>query len=560
MPTPPKTAPYGAWKSPITSDLIVAQTIALADVRLDGGDIYWMEGRPAGAGPQRGRTARRRRRATCRHQPAAVQCAHARARIRRRRVRRSPAAPSIFSQLRRPAALPPAARRQRATRPSTAPPRRPAWRFADGVIDQRATRGSAVREDHTARDEPENTLVAVDLAAAGAAAGRVLVARPRLLRLAAALSPDGSRLAWLTWDHPDMPWDGTELWLAELDARRHCSASRARSPAARTESIFQPEWSPDGGRCISSPTAAGWWNLYRSSRERRDRARWRRCAAEFGQAAMGVRHVDLRLRLPTAHRLQLHREAGLGSSRGSTSRPDASTARPAVHRVLGARAAPTATAPCSWPPRRPSRPRRRARPRRPARIACCEARPTCSSDADADAAVYSVDARAGRVPDQRTARRAYGFYYPPRNPDFAAPAGEQPPLLVMMPRRARPRRASSALDLRTQYWTSRGFAVLDVNYGGSTGYGRAYRERLQRQLGHRRRRRLRQRRALPRRARPTRPSALASRGGSAGGYTTLACARPSATSSRRAPATTASATSRRWRATRTSSSRATSTG
>ena len=116
---------------------------------------------------------------------------------------------------------------------------------------------------------------------------------------------------------------------------------------------------------------------------------------------------------------------------------------------------------------------------------------------------------------------AHAYHYPPTNPDFAAPAGELPPLLVLShggPTSA----ANPAYSLGVQFWTSRGFAVVDVDYGGSTGYGRAYRRRLRRPLGHRRRRGLRRRRPWLVDRGLADPDRLAIRGGSAGGFTTLA--------------------------------------
>ena len=176
----------------------------------------------------------------------------------------------------------------------------------------------------------------------------------------------------------------------------------------------------------------------------------------------------------------------------------------AVHRH-SPRCAPTATASCSSPARPRPGQRRDARPQdRPATVLQAR-RPTFSIAPTSTSPTTSPRSEPIEFPTAG-GNTAFGLFYPPHNPDYAAPAGEKPPLVVKChggPTSA----ASSTLSLGIQYWTSRGIAVLDVNYGGSTGFGRAYRERLNLQLGRRRRRRLRQRREVPRRAGPGRRQA-----------------------------------------------------
>ena len=220
-----KTAPYGSWKSPITSDLIVAQSISLSDVRLDGGKHLLAGRAPAGAGPL-GRGARRQRTAagsTSRRRPStsAPACTNTAA-------ARGPCGTGrLLLQFRRRPPLSPGAGRIRAAavdagaaraRPAVAVRRR-RDRSAPQPLDRRA-RGS-----HRSAGEPVNTIVAVDLGG-GRDAGRVLAsghdfyASPRL-------SPDGNRLAWLAWDHPNMPWNGTHAL-----PRRHRARWRAGRAAA----------------------------------------------------------------------------------------------------------------------------------------------------------------------------------------------------------------------------------------------------------------------------------------------------------------------------------------
>ena len=333
------------------------------------------------------------------------------------------------------------------------------------------------------------------------------------------LSPDGRWLACLAWDHPNMPWDRHD---AVRRTRRDGSLRRAgASPAAPAESIFQPEWSPDGSALYFVSDRTGWWNLYRYDvahrRHRAARADATPSSASrsgcFGMSTYAFAGPDRIVCSYIAER----RSAGSPLIDLATRRADAaSTCRTPISPTC----APTATAWCSAAARpRPPRQHRATRSRDGQHRGPARRRPT--SPTIRDLARYFTPRRADRIPD-REGRTAYGLYYPPFNPDYAAPAGETPPLLVKChggPTAA----ASSALDLRIQYWTSRGIAVLDVNYGGSTGYGRAYRERLQRHTG------ASWTSTIASTARASwRAQAWSTRarcvitGGSAGGYTTLA--------------------------------------
>ena len=238
-------APYGSWKSPITADLIAAGTIGLGQATIDGDDILWNEG-----APRRGRTERRRANDAGwpddRPDPPTLQRPHARPRIRRRSYL-SVDGTLYFSNF--------ADQRLYRVTPGSEPqPITPAvdLRYADGVVDRRRNRMICVREDHTvAGREAINTLVSLDLNG-DAEGGQVLVSgndfysSPRL-------SPDGSRLAWLTWNHPNMPWDGTELWVGEL------TPDGSRGRAERVAAAWTNPSSSRSGRptafCISSPTA-----------------------------------------------------------------------------------------------------------------------------------------------------------------------------------------------------------------------------------------------------------------------------------------------------------------
>lgn len=459
--TEPKVAPYGSWKSPITSDLTVAETIRLGQIALDGDDVYWVELRPA----ESGRSVVVR----CTLDGQITDVTPPLFNVRTRVHEYGGGAfvvtdgTIIFSnfddqQLYRqdPGAEP---------RPITP---EADLRYADGVIDRRRNRLICVREDHTNDGrEAVNALVSLDLA--GGNGGQVLVsgndfyASPRL-------SPDGSRLAWLTWHHPNMPWDGTELWVGEFGEDGSLGHAE-RVAGGVNESIFQPEWSPDGTLYFVSDRT-GWWNLYR----------WRAGQAEplcemeaefglpqwiFGMSTYGFESAERIICTYTQggvwHLASL--DPVTGKLEGiETPYTDIDFLQVSPGRVVflaGSPTEPTSVVQLNLATRELEVLRR-------------------STNVKVDPG-YLSQPQAIEFPTEH-GLTAHAFFYPPRNCDYVGPAGERPPLLVMS--HGGPTSAtSSTFDLGIQYWTSRGIAVLDVNYGGSTGYGRPYRQRLEGQWG-----------------------------------------------------------------------------
>src|ERR1700722_10666247 len=255
----PNTVPYGSWRSPITSDLIVAEITMLSDVRLDGDDIYWLEGRPqeqgrsviiraGGDGTAEDITPTGFNVRTRVHEygggawsVAGGICIFSNfgdQRLYRQHIGRS--APDPLTP------KPPSAKRH--------------WRYSDGVLDRKRCRWIGVREDHTVEGEPVNTIVAIDLDRPGTSPGSVLVDGHDFFS-SARLSPDASRLLWLAWDHPNMPWNGTTLYVANIGADGSPAGIRVIA-GGEAESIFQPEWSPDGDEIVFVSDRTGWWNLY----------------------------------------------------------------------------------------------------------------------------------------------------------------------------------------------------------------------------------------------------------------------------------------------------------
>lgn len=226
------SAPYGTWKSPITSDLIVAQSIGLSEIRLDGGEAYWLERRPQEAG---------RSVVVASGRDLVPQPLDVRTRVHEygggawtvedRTLYFSHDKDQRLYRL-----------ESGATEPEPLTPEGP-FRYADGIISPRHNLWIGVREDHSASShEPMNTLVAIDLKhrtnGGVLAAGHDFYSSPKL-------SPDGTWLAYLTWDHPRMPWVGTTLYTVPLGADGNPAGEAIAIAGGSEESIFQPEWSPD---------------------------------------------------------------------------------------------------------------------------------------------------------------------------------------------------------------------------------------------------------------------------------------------------------------------------
>ncbi len=454
-------APYGAWASPITVDLLLDGAVALKRggmPRWDGNDLYWSELRPTEAGRQ----VIVRRTAGGANTDVTPAGYNARTRVHEYggghyAVEGGTVWFANFDDQR-------LYRQPRGAGPVAITP--PAdVRHADLLVDASRRRIFAVREDHTTgAPEAVNTLVALDWngerEAITIAAGNDFYSTPRL-------SPDRNRLAWLTWNHPNMPWDGTELWVGELDADG--SATSARKVAGgEAESIFQPEWSTAGELYFVSDRN-DWWNIYRV-RGDGDEPVCRR-AAEFGTPQWNFGMTCYAFL--GAHELAcLYSDPGGGTKLG---RLDTTTGALKQIELLYTSLSSVAVS---------------AR-----RVALVAASPTLSerilvvdvdtgaqevvkvsNSAHIDPGYFSIP-HAIEFPTE-SELTAHAYYYPPKNKDHQALPGEKPPLVVHC--HGGPTSSTdSSFNLEFQYWTSRGFGIVDVNYGGSSGYGRAYRRRLE---------------------------------------------------------------------------------
>ena len=353
-------------------------------------------------------------------------------------------------------------------------PEVPGRRYADFVPDRRHQRLIGVAEQHAqpaadgAHVYPENMLCAIgyDGTSTVLARGHDFYAAPRL-------SPDGRWLAWLTWDNPRMPWQGTELWLAEVLDGGALTTPRLIAGGAK-EAICQPEWSPDGLLYFVSDSS-GWWNLYRLA-DTSIEALWP-MAAEFatphwvfGNSMYGflsaTELVCTYIEDGVSHlaRLRLGADGDNHFDEIDTPYQDIRELRVGPDFVAVLAGSPTIAL----------------------ELACIKL-----DSLERQVLVRSIAALPAlaylSVPDSISypstgGRTAHAFFYPPHNADISAPVGAKAPLIVIS-HGGPTSMTSSTLKLATQFWTSRGFGVLDVNYGGSTGYGREYRDALLGQWG-----------------------------------------------------------------------------
>jgi dipeptidyl aminopeptidase/acylaminoacyl peptidase len=473
-----KTAPYGSWQSPITSELIVAQSVSLNDVCIEGGQIYWLEGRPQ----EQGRNVIVRAGAAgAAHSELTPAPFNVRTRVHEYGGGAWLVADGavVFSHFAD-------GRLYRQTDGASAPqPLTPTpgsrardWRFADGVIDRRRARWIGVREDHSGEGEAVNAIVAVDLSGDGTQPGRVLASGHHFYS-SPRLSPGGERLLWLAWDHPNMPWNGTTLYAATLGAGGVPAGEGEAIAGGRAESIFQPEWSADGSGIVFVSDRSGWWNLYRYELATRETRPLAPMAAEFGLPQWAFGMATFAFAGPDRI-VCSYAQAGLARLAVLDLKSEALRQIEMPFTEISAVHAEGDTAVFLG-----------GSPRLPTSVVALDLgsgkHRTLKQSTDI------LDRAEPRIADYLTSvepvefptaggRTAFGLFYPPSNPHVAADPGEKPPLLVKC-HGGPTGSASSTLSLRTQFWTSRGIAVLDVNYGGSTGFGRAYRERLHRSWG-----------------------------------------------------------------------------
>jgi dipeptidyl aminopeptidase/acylaminoacyl peptidase len=451
-----KQTPYGTWHSPLAASDLASSSITLNYVQVADGVPYWIESRPADGGRNVLVTDDAAAGTVRDLTPAGFS---ARTRVheyggRPYAIGRDVIFFSNFPDQRvyaqragqAPAALTPAG-----------------YRYADYELDKAGTRLFCVREDHTGSGEPKNTIVALDTRTGGP--GTVLfdksdfVAFPRV-------SPDGQRIAWIAWNHPDLPWDATTLYVATLSGAKLSKVSAITSGSR--ESVIEPRWGTDGSLYFVSDRS-NWWSLYRYADNRVTTVL--SIEAEIGSPLWTLGQSSYALtdagRAVVRYTVAARDKLGLVDLSGSGKLVPLDLPFVGLSNIQLLRPG-TAIA--------------------------------VAASATAEAALVSINLATGgyrilRAPGSvkldpgfisvaepiefptAGGLTAHAFYYPPTNPEASAPAGEKPPLVVKV-HGGPTSHSKPEFALATQYWTSRGFALLDVNHGGSSGFGRAYRERL----------------------------------------------------------------------------------
>ena len=501
--TQKRIAPFGSWNSPITATAIASESFGLAQVAIDGDDLYWTETRPW----EGGRSVIVRQSADGETSDVTPTGFNVRNRVHEYGGGAFTVHDGVvyFTN--------DSDQRVYAHRPGESPtPITPddARRYADLEVDQLHNRILCVCEDHSESEaEPTNSIVAI-----GTAGGEIeTIAQGNDFYSSLRISPNGDRVCWLAWDHPNMPWDETELWVADIDADGR--PSNARLVAGDDgESIGEPQWSPDGTLYFVSDRT-GWWNPYRwdggdsSTNVCPMEAEFTGPQWQFGPAHYGFATADDLICSYTQD--GFWRIGRLDPSTGDLEAfdlPFTDLARGALKVGNG------------WAVFISGSPKQAKSVVKLDLATGAHTVVVESSSLDVPASYFSVPEEI-EFPTEG-GETAHAFYYPPTNLDFEALSNERPPMIVIS--HGGPTGATSAtLDLETQFWTSRGFAVLDVNYGGSTGYGTEYRRRLNGRWGivdiddcvNGARYAVSSGRADGDR--------LIVRGSSAGGYTTLAC-------------------------------------
>ena len=451
------STPYGHWPSPISPELLSASGVRISEPQACGERLFWLESRPA----EKGRSA-----LVCEENGQRRDLLPAPHSVRSRAQEYGGGSylaikTGVFCVLDVNQRIYFYSFAKQALAPITA---EGPYRYADFCYDAKRRQLWAVREDYSAgHPHPSCALVAIDLASGKTSLrleGADFYSNPRL-------SPDGSKLSYLRWQHPQMPWDGSECFCASLNANGEV-IGEVRVAGSHSESIFQPQWSP-AGQLVFASDRSNWWNLYAWNGSQviplcPQEAEFATPQWVFGMSSYGFLnermifctysqggqwHLGI-IDLPSGELTRINSPfrdiSGIHCHNGEALFLAAGASQPQqLYRCSQARFGQISHNPLPIAP----------------------------------AYVAQPQAISFPTPDGQV---AHGFYYAPTNPAAQAPAGSKPPLLVMA--HGGPTGAcESSFNLKIQFWTSRGFALLDVNYRGSTGYGRQYRDKLKGQWG-----------------------------------------------------------------------------
>jgi len=363
------------------------------------------------------------------------------------------------------------------------------FRFADGDYDANSEQIFCVVEDHFENAAPKDVVNQVMAVKTDGSMSMKAIATGNDFYSAPRLSPDGTKLAYVTWNHPNMPWDATELRVVNVDDSSDDSASDTHELIAGKDgdtSIMQPKWHPQTGKLFYISDQSGYYNIYKAGTEKSILP----MDVDFGGAAPGWGLGQQGFNFLQDGRLvaqyskdgrsilivanvndddasatdiqEYDMKDGLPMQFGSVVvNDDASNNNNDLYFIGGSPSTPTSV--YKW----------NLETKGEAEII------KCSSTLSFADSVISVPTQ---VEFPTTLGSAFGYYYPPKNGDFQCTTEKAPPLLVKA--HGGPTACTgTSFNAGIQFWTSRGFAVLDVDYGGSTGYGRDYRRRLRKSWG-----------------------------------------------------------------------------
>lgn len=473
-----KVAPYGSWNSPFKAADIASGTLRISEPTFDGEDLYWLEGRPTDGGKQ----ALVRKSKNGELADVSPKGFNVRNSVneyggapylaRSGKIFCSNFSDQVVYQINTDPNAAASARRIALTPEGE-------YLFADFELDAKRNRLILVTEDHSdPTKQPTTTINTVAIARDGETSasqrmqtlvsGNDFYSSPRV-------SPDGTLLAWISWDHPNMPWDGTALWMAEIEADGTLSKHR-KIAGTDDESVVQPVWSPKGDLFFVSDRL-GWWNLYAlpNPTKNLNPVAVLELESDFvtPQWVFGAKNycfINDHTLVVTSFQnggwtlISVDIEANFSTKRNIVE--EIKTTFTEIHYLSsnGSKLAMIA-----------------ASPKQQAAVVELDLSNhktsivKSSSERQIDEKYISIP-QAIEFPSERNLI-ANAYFYPPTNGDYVAPEGELPPLVLHVhggPTGA----AGSALNPGVQYWTSRGFAYMDVNYAGSSNYGRQYRQRL----------------------------------------------------------------------------------
>ncbi|XP_052057887.1 uncharacterized protein LOC127698463 isoform X4 [Mytilus californianus] len=346
------------------------------------------------------------------------------------------------------------------------------WRYADGSFNAKTSKIYCVREDHSVVEsktakEPVNTVVTIDPVTKQQfvlAEGADFYSSPRV-------SPDGKKIAWVQWNHPNMPWDSTELWTGDLSAAGDAVSNPKKIVSGTDISVMQPSWTPNN-ELLYIGDQTEWWNLYHVNANG-DHTNLLPRDKETGGPHWVFAFYGYAVDPKGNGKIVLNSGSELGVLNMKTKEYQKLDTGFTSHVCMNLTA--------------------------DGHVYCVAGSPTkfeCvirinletkevkvlqeSKSLDMDTGYYSIPEEISWKTTNDDV--SYGYFYPPKNKDFVAPEGTRPPLLVQV-HGGPTSQTSNVLSLKKQYFTSRGFGVLDVNYRGSTGYGKTYRHKLRAKWG-----------------------------------------------------------------------------